>query len=429
MGFFQQNDGHAQNHVRLAIGREWLFMNKVSVSDINFRGQKVLLRVDFNVPLDDKGNITDDRRIREALPTIRKILEDGGIVIACSHLGRPKGKPKPEFSLNPVGKRLSQLLVREVYFAEDCIGPEASNLAGTLKPGDCLLLENLRFHAEEEDNDPEFSEKLASLADIYVNDAFGSAHRAHASTVGVTRFFKQSVAGLLMEKELQYLGMALKNPKRPFAAILGGAKISGKIDVIKNLLEKVDDLYIGGGMIFTFGKAMGYEVGDSLVEEDKVALAKELLKEFKQSDVNIHFPTDVVAAKEISETAITKVVPFNKIPEGFKGLDIGPETINSFSGALMEAKTIFWNGPVGVFELKSFSRGTVELALLLAELTDKGATTIVGGGDSAAAVAQAGLDDRLTHVSTGGGASLEFLEGKKLPGVEALTDLPKVHTV
>src|SRR5574341_140378 len=230
MGVFQQNVGHAQNHVRLAIGSEWLFMNKVSVSDINFRGQKVLLRVDFNVPLDEKGNISDNRRIREALPTIRKILEDGGIVIACSHLGRPKGKSKPEFSLNPVGKRLSQLLGKEVYFAEDCIGPEASNLAGTLKPGDCLLLENLRFHAEEEANDPQFSEKLASLADIYVNDAFGSAHRAHASTVGVTRFFKQSVAGLLMEKELQYLGMALKNPKRPFAAILGGAKISGKID-------------------------------------------------------------------------------------------------------------------------------------------------------------------------------------------------------
>ena len=404
-------------------------MNKVSVSDINFRGRKVLLRVDFNVPLDDKGNITDDRRIREALPTIKKILDDGGIVIACSHLGRPKGKPKPEFSLRPIAKRLSELLGQDVSFAEDCIGPEASNLADRLKDGDILLLENLRFHPEEEANDREFAHKLSALADIYVNDAFGSAHRAHASTEGVTHHFSQSIAGLLMEKELQYLGMALNHPKRPCAAILGGAKISGKIDVIKNILDKVDALYIGGGMIFTFGKAMGYEVGSSLVEEDKVALAKELLSEFKQSDVNVHFPTDIVAAKEISDTAETVVVPFNRIPPGFKGLDIGPDTINSFSHSLMDAKTIFWNGPMGVFEYKSFSRGTLEMALLLAELTDKGAITIVGGGDSAAAVAQAQVDSRLTHVSTGGGAALEFLEGRKLPGVEALTDLPKVHSI
>ncbi len=404
-------------------------MNKVSVSDINFRSQKVLLRVDFNVPLDSQGHITDDRRIREVLPTIRKILEDGGIVIVCSHMGRPKGKPKAEFSLKSVAGRLSQLLEQDVLFAEDCIGPEASNLADTLKEGDCLLLENLRFHPEEEANDPEFARKLASLANIYVNDAFGSAHRAHASTTGVTAFFKQSVAGLLLEKELQYLGQTLRNPKRPFAAILGGAKISGKIEVIKNLLDKIDDLYLGGGMIFTFGKALGFEIGDSLVENDKIELAKELLNEFKQSDVNVHFPTDVVAAQEMSETADIRVVPFSKIPPGFRGLDIGPDTINSFSGALIESKTIFWNGPMGVFELKSFSRGTLEIALLLAELTDKGAITIVGGGDSAAAVAQAGLDDRLTHISTGGGASLEFLEGKKLPGVEALTDLPRVQTV
>ncbi|MGH8015310.1 MAG: phosphoglycerate kinase, partial [Candidatus Zixiibacteriota bacterium] len=382
-------------------------MNKVSVSDVNFRGQKVLLRVDFNVPLNEKGQITDDRRIREALPTIRKILDDGGIVIACSHLGRPKGKPRPEFSLRPVAARLAELLDQEVFFAEDCIGPEASNLADKLEPGECLLLENLRFHPEEETNDPEFSRKLASLANIYVNDAFGSAHRAHASTEGVTRHFSQAVAGLLLEKELQYLGMALKNPRRPFAAILGGAKISGKIDVIKNLLDKIDDLYLGGGMIFTFGKAMGYEVGDSLVENEKVALAGELLEEFKKSDVSIHFPMDIVAANEISDTAETKVVPFKKIPVGFRGLDIGPDSINSFSGTLMEAKTIFWNGPMGVFEHKSFSRGTLAIALLLAELTDKGATTIVGGGDSAAAVSQAGVDDRLTHISTGGGASLE----------------------
>ena len=429
MGLHQPDDRHDKNHVKINSPRNEFGMNKVSVSDINFRGQKVLLRVDFNVPLDDKGGITDDGRIREALPTIKKIIDDGGIVIACSHLGRPKGKPKSELSLRPVSVCLSELLKKEVLFAEDCIGPEASNLADSLKPGECMLLENLRFHPEEEANDPEFARKLASIADIFVNDAFGSAHRAHASTEGVTRYFSQSVAGLLMEKELQYLSMALKNPVRPFAAILGGAKISGKIDVIINLLDKVDDLYIGGGMIFTFAKAMGYEVGDSLVETDKVELAGRLLEKFKKSDVSIHFPKDIVAAKEISDTAETRIVQFNKIPPGFKGLDIGPETIHSFSGTLMESKTIFWNGPMGVYEYKSFSRGTLEIALLLAELTDKGATTIVGGGDSAAAVRQAGIANRLTHVSTGGGASLEFLEGKKLPGVEALTDLPKVHSV
>jgi len=404
-------------------------MDKVSVSDINFRGQKVLLRVDFNVPLDDKGNITDDRRIKEALPTIKKILDDGGIIIACSHLGRPKGKPSVEYSLRPVAKRLSQLLGQEVKFAEDCIGPEASNLAGELTEGDCLLLENLRFHAGEEANDPDFARKLASLADIYVNDAFGSAHRAHASTEGVTRFFHQAVAGLLMEKELRYLGLALKNPKRPFAAILGGAKISGKIDVIKNLLDKIDSLYIGGGMIFTFGKAMGYEIGDSLVEADKIELAKELLTEFKSSDVTVHFPVDVVAAKEISDSAETKIVPFNKIPQGYKGLDIGPESVKAFANSLKGTATIFWNGPMGVFEHKPFAAGTLAIARLLADLTDQGATSIVGGGDSAAAVSKAGLENRLTHISTGGGASLEFLEGKKLPGVEALTDLPKVPAV
>ncbi len=401
-------------------------MNKVSVSDINFRGRKVLLRVDFNVPLDDKGIITDDRRIREALPTIRKILDDGGMVIACSHLGRPKGKSNPSMSLRPIAKRLGDLLKQNISFADDCIGPEASKLADSLNEGDVLLLENLRFHSEEEANDAEFARKLAALADIYVNDAFGSAHRAHASTEGVTHHISQSVAGLLMEKELQYLAMALNNPKRPFAAILGGAKISGKIDVIKNLLDKVDSLYIGGGMIFTFAKAMGYEIGSSLVEDDKVELAKVLLSKFKHSNVNIYFPSDVVAAREISDTAETMVVPFNKIPPGFKGLDIGPDTINSFSQSLMEAKTIFWNGPMGVFECKSFSRGTLEMALLMAELTDKGAITIVGGGDSAAAVAQAQVDNRLTHVSTGGGAALELLEGIKLPGVEALTDISKV---
>jgi phosphoglycerate kinase len=404
-------------------------MNKVTVSDINFRGRKVLLRVDFNVPLDDKQNITDDRRIRASLPTIEKILNDGGMVIACSHLGRPKGKHVPELSLRPVAKRLSELLGKEVLFAEDCIGPEAANLVGKMNDGDCLLLENLRFHPQEEANDPEFARKLASLADIYVNDAFGSAHRAHASTEGVTRYFAQAVAGFLMEKELKYLGQVLTNPRRPFAAILGGAKISGKIDVITNLLDKVDTLLIGGGMAFTFSKAQGYPVGDSLVEEDKVPLARQILDKVKQLQTRFVLPVDVVVASEISDTAETTVVDIDKIPDGMKGLDIGPATIELFSKTLTEAQTIVWNGPMGVFEHKPFAEGTLAIARLLADLTDKGAITVVGGGDSAAAVAQAGLENRLTHISTGGGASLEFLEGKKLPGVEALTNLPKVEAV
>ncbi|MEW6050183.1 MAG: phosphoglycerate kinase [Candidatus Zixiibacteriota bacterium] len=403
-------------------------MNKVTVADVNFRGQKVLVRVDFNVPLDDKQCITDDRRIREALPTLKKILGDGGRVIACSHLGRPKGTT-PEFSLRPVAKRLSELLGSQVSFAEDCIGPQATNGANKLKNGECLLLENLRFHKEEEKNDPEFARKLAELADIYVNDAFGSAHRAHASTEGVTQFFKQSVAGFLMEKELRYLGNALNNPKRPFAAILGGAKISGKIDVIQQLMPKVDLLVIGGGMVFTFAKAMGYSIGDSLLEDDKVELAREIIAKAQGSRMKLLFPSDAVIASEISDSAQTKVVPIEKIPDGMKGLDIGPASIKTFSDALADAKTIVWNGPMGVFEHKPFARGTLAVAKLLADLTMRGAVTVVGGGDSAAAVSQAGLDDRLTHISTGGGASLEFLEGKLLPGVAALTDAVKVEAV
>jgi phosphoglycerate kinase len=404
-------------------------MNKVSVADINFRGQKVLLRVDFNVPLDDQRRITDDRRIREALPTIKKIVADGGRVIACSHLGRPGGKPVPEMSLRPVAARLGDLLGKRVSFAEDCIGPEAANMVGKMQNGDVLLLENLRFHKAEEKNDPEFAGRLASLADIYVNDAFGSAHRAHASTEGVTHYFKQSVAGFLMEKELRYLGGALSNPRRPFAAILGGAKISGKIDVIQQLLDKVDILVIGGGMVFTFTKAMGYGIGDSLVEAEKLELARETLACIQNSKVKLVLPVDAVIAKEISDTAVTKVAPINAIPDGMKGLDIGPESIKKISEALSGAKTILWNGPMGVFEHKPFAKGTFEIAKLLADLTQRGATTIVGGGDSAAAVAEAGLEDRLTHISTGGGASLEFLEGKVLPGVAVLTEQSNVHSV
>ncbi|RME29066.1 MAG: phosphoglycerate kinase, partial [Candidatus Zixiibacteriota bacterium] len=324
-------------------------MNKVTVSDVNFRGRRALVRVDFNVPLGPDGEITDDRRIRAALPTLRKILDDGGIVIACSHLGRPKGQFKPELSLRPVAKRLEALLGQEVLFAEDCVGPEAANVLDKCQPGCCALLENLRFHPEEEKNDREFARKLASLADIYVNDAFGTAHRAHASTVGVTEFFNQSVAGFLMEKELRYLGKALTNPDRPFAAILGGAKISGKIDVISNLIEKVDLLFIGGGMMFTFAKAMGYEIGGSLLEDDRVEMARELVQRMKTSSAKLVFPVDVVVADEIAEDAETAVVDIDKIPAGKKGLDIGPRTVELFSKELDGARTVVWNGPMGVF--------------------------------------------------------------------------------
>ena len=404
-------------------------MNKVSINNINFKSRKVLIRVDFNVPLDKELNITDDRRIRAALPTLKKIIEDGGKVIACSHLGRPKGEHKPEMSLKPVAVRLSELLGQKVIFADDCIGPEATNLADKLTDGDCLLLENLRFHKEETENNLEFAEKLASMADIFVNDAFGTAHRAHASTEGVTRFFNQSVAGYLMEKELRYLGSALSNPERPFAAILGGAKISGKIDVINNLMNQVDLLIIGGGMMFTFAKAVGYNIGDSLLEEEKVSLAKELIEKCKNAKAKLVFPCDVLISDEISETAKTEVVDVDKIPDGKKGLDIGPATIELFKNELASAKTIIWNGPMGVFEYSPFAKGTLAIAELLADLTAKGATTVVGGGDSAAAVSKVGLDNKLSHISTGGGASLEFLEGKLLPGVEALTPITETQKV
>ena len=404
-------------------------MNKVTVSDINFRGRKALVRVDFNVPLDEKQNITDDRRIRAALPTLRKILGDGGSVVACSHLGRPKNGPDPKQSLRPVARHLQELLGKPVTFAEDCIGPEASNLVGRMNAGDVVLLENLRFHGEEEKNKPEFARKLAALADIYVNDAFGSAHRAHASTEGVTRFFEQSVAGFLMERELHYLGSALANPIRPFAAILGGAKISGKIDVVQHLLGKVDVLIIGGGMVFTFAKALGYAIGNSLLEADRVEMAREIMAKAEASGVKLIMPTDAVVAAEIDAKAKTSVVSIKKIPDGMKGLDIGPESIKLFSKVLADVKTVIWNGPMGVFECPPFAEGTFAVARMLADLTDKGATTVVGGGDSAAAVSRAGLENKLSHISTGGGASLEFLEGKVLPGVAALTDQTRVGAV
>jgi len=396
-------------------------MEKLTIDDLQLRNKKVLVRVDFNVPLDKKCEVTDDRRIVESLPTINKILQDGGKLILMSHLGRPKGRTQ-ELSLLPVAKRLERLLGKPVKFVNDCIGPEVEKAVSELKSGECLLLENLRFYPEEERNDPEFAKKLAGLGDIYINDAFGTAHRSHASTEGVTKYIKQCAAGYLMQKELKYLGMALSDPKRPFVAILGGAKISGKIDVIENLMNKVDAILIGGGMSFTFFKSKGKEIGKSLLEPDKIDLAKEILKQAKEKKVNFVLPVDVVVAAEASEDAVTQIVDIDSIAPDMQGLDIGPKTLAIFSAELKKAKTVVWNGPMGVFEIKKFANGTIKIAEILAGLTQGGATTIVGGGDSAAAVTQAGLEDKLTHISTGGGASLEFLEGKVLPGVAALTD-------
>ncbi len=397
-------------------------MPKLTVDDLNFNGLRVLTRVDFNVPLSETGEITDDTRIRETLPTLQKILRDKGKLILMSHLGRPKGKRDPSLSLKPVAKRLSELLGIPVSMAPDCIGEEVERMANSLKPGEVLMLENLRFHPEEEANDPTFARQLARLGDVYVNDAFGTAHRAHASTEGVTKFFKKCVAGYLMQKELKFLGKALENPEKPFVAILGGAKISGKIDVIRNLLPKVDYLLIGGGMMFTFLKAQGFEIGKSLLENDKIRLAGELLNQDKKEGAQWILPVDCVVASEVSEAAVTRVVPIHEIPQDMIGVDIGPQTIAKFTEIIHQGKTLLWNGPMGVFEIDKFARGTEAIARAIAEATEKGAISIVGGGDSAAAVAKAGLTDKMSHISTGGGASLEFLEGKVLPGVAALTD-------
>jgi phosphoglycerate kinase len=397
-------------------------MAKLSVDDLTLKGKNVLVRVDFNVPLDENQNVKDDFRIREALPTIRKIIADGGRAILCSHLGRPKGKRVDSMSLRPVATRLGTLLNQQVKFADDCIGPSVLDMKKSLKDGDILLLENLRFHEQEEKNDQNFARELAEECDLYVNDAFGSAHRAHASTEGVTRYFKRSAAGYLMQKELDYLGGSLEKPARPFVTILGGAKISGKIDVINNLMDKADSLLIGGGMIFTFYKAQGKEIGKSLLEEDRLEMAAGLLEKFKRSSAKLILPADVMVADKMEAGAQTKTVSADNIPDGWTGVDIGPQTIKKFKEILDKAKTIVWNGPMGVFEIPDFAKGTEEIAKYLADLTTKGAVTIVGGGDSAAAVKKFKLMDKLSHVSTGGGASLEFLEGKILPGVAALTD-------
>ncbi|TMC24750.1 MAG: phosphoglycerate kinase [Chloroflexi bacterium] len=396
-------------------------MNKKTIRDIQVAGKRVLVRVDFNVPLDAELHITDDTRIKAAIPTIQYLLDQGAAVILMSHLGRPKGQVVESMRLTPVAKRLSELLGRPVQMAADCVGPEVEALAKALQPGQVLLLENLRFHKEEEKNDLDFASQLASLGKIYVNDAFGTAHRAHASTEGVTHYLP-GVAGFLMEKEINFLGSALENPRRPFAAIIGGAKVSDKIAVLERLINMVDVLLIGGGMANTFLKAQGYEIGDSLFEEGKVDIARDLLTKAHQRDLKLLLPTDVVIADRFAADATSKVVAIDQVSRGWRIMDIGPETITAFSRALQGAQTIVWNGSLGVAEMPAFARGTVALIEILAERTKDGATTIIGGGDSAAVVDQVGAADQMTHVSTGGGASLELLEGRVLPGVAALQD-------
>jgi phosphoglycerate kinase len=400
---------------------------KLSIKDISLTGKRVFMRVDFNVPLDEHGLVTDDTRIRETLPSIEYAIRHGAKLILASHLGRPQGKVNPKMSLKPAAERLRILLDGKfdrdcnVGFATDCIGVQAEEMVNKLENGQTLLLENLRFHPEEEANDPEFAKKLAKLCDVYVNDAFGSSHRAHASTEGITHFVSKAAAGFLLEKELQYLGKALQDPARPFVAIIGGAKVSDKIDVIKNLLQKVDALLIGGAMAYTFLKAQGVSVGKSLVEDDKLELAKELMQEAEKREVKFLLPVDHVVADKIDADVKTTIIETsNGIPADQMGLDIGPKTVELFSKEIKDAETIVWNGPMGVFEVGPFAKGTMKIARAIA--ANKNATSIVGGGDSVAAVHAAGVDNEITHISTGGGASLEFLEGKKLPGVEALTN-------
>ena len=393
-------------------------MNKKTIEDIQVQGKRVLVRCDFNVPQDENGNISDDRRIVAALPTIQYLMKNGAKVVLCSHLGRPKRGFEEKFSLAPVAKRLSELLDKQVVLAKDVVGESAKSSVARMNEGDVVLFENVRFYKEEEKNDPEFAKQLASLADIYVNDAFGTAHRAHASTAGVADYLP-AVSGYLIKKEIEYLGKVLTSPEKPIAAILGGAKVSDKIGVIENLIEKVDSLIIGGGMAYTFLKAKGYNIGTSICEYDKLDLANELMEKAKQKGVNLMLPVETVIGKEFKADTESKVVPSTEIPDGWMGLDIGPATVRQFSEEVKKAKTVIWNGPMGVFEFPEFAKGTKAIAAALAE---SDATTIIGGGDSAAAVEQMGFAERMTHISTGGGASLEFLEGKELPGIACLND-------
>lgn len=393
-------------------------LNKKTIEDIDVNGKRVLVRCDFNVPQDEEGNITDDRRIIAALPTIKYLMEHNAKVILCSHLGRPKGEFNMKYSLKPIAKRLSELLGKKVHMTDDVIGDSAKCLVASLREGDVMLLENVRFHKEEEANDMAFSKALAELADVYVNDAFGTAHRAHASTEGVAKYLP-AVCGYLIQKEINVMGKALNNPVRPFVAILGGKKVSDKINVITNLIDKVDELLIGGGMAYTFFKAKGYEIGKSICEDDKVELAKELMEKAAHKGVKLLLPIDNVVATEFSNDAESKVVASNEIPADWEGVDIGPETVKLYGDALKNAKTVIWNGPMGVFEFDKFAVGTNEIAKILGGLD---AITIIGGGDSAAAIEKGGFADKMTHISTGGGASLEFLEGKELPGIACLLD-------
>jgi len=394
-------------------------MDKKTIEKVDIKGKRVFIRADFNVPIDENGNITDDTRIRSTLPTINYALDAGAKVILASHLGRPKGKPDAKYSLAPVAIRLNRLLNKDVKFAKDCIGPDVEHIVQGMRPGDVLLLENLRFHAEEEKNDEGFSRALAAFTDVYVNDAFGTAHRAHASTYGITKHVKFAVAGFLMKKEIEYLQKTVANPARPFVAILGGAKVSGKIGVIENLKNKADKIIVGGAMAFTFSKARGQEVGDSLVEPEMLEVAQRTRKSLRESNVKFYLPVDFVVAQNMEDGAQTKIVTSQEIPKGWVGLDIGPATTRLFTEAIQDAKTIIWNGPMGMFEKDAYSRGTFAIARAVA---DAYATTIVGGGDTDVAVHKAGVSDSITFISTGGGASLELLEGKVLPGLAALTD-------
>ena len=405
-----------------ATGVQVLAVNKLTINDVDLEGKRVFIRCDFNVPLKD-GVVTDDTRSRETLPTLRLAIQKGGRLVLASHLGRPKGGPDAKYSLAPVAKKLSELLERSVVFAQDCVGEDTEAKSKALSDGGVLLLENVRFHPEEEKNDENFSKQLARLCDgLFVCDAFGSAHRAHASVVGITKFVRQSAAGLLMEKELAYIGKALSNPARPFVAIIGGAKVSDKIEVVENLMKTADVMLIGGGMAYTFEKAQGLEIGKSLVENDKIDLAKRLLSEAKQKNFKLLLPSDHVVAPEFKADAKATICDVSATPADQMGLDIGPKTIAAYSAEIAKAKTIVWNGPMGVFEMPAFAKGTLDIAKAVAAATTAGATSIVGGGDSVAAAHQSGVSSKISHISTGGGASLEFLGGAKLPGVEALTN-------